>query len=106
MESMSFSDDPLIVDLGGDSMQRKIDYANALNERLAADLNKSRLFNTSLRRLFGDAHKAVLWAINVMADGDYKRVSKDVMQTPDLLRGIGVVCVIIGVAGSVIMEAL
>lgn len=103
---MNFGDAPLIVDLSGDGMKRKLEYANATNKQAAMKLEKSRLVNSSIRHLLEDAHKATMWAIDVVAKGSYQNIPKDMFGTPDLMRGIGVVCVIIGIAGSVINEAL
>lgn len=98
-------DDGIIVDMTGSSLRRRQKEAVEINKQVLQSYQDALLPNVTIRRLFNDAYKSALWAIDVSITRRLKEVPRELVSIPDLLRGVGVLLLVFGLSGVFILEA-
>lgn len=102
MEPTSF----LLTD-GSTSKERKILESNIINKKVLENYNKRLLHNMTIRLLFIDAYNSINVILDAITTSNYQSFI-DHLKDPnkDIVRGLGVLCSIIGIFGTVILETL
>jgi hypothetical protein len=98
----------LLVDNSGGSLHRKNYEARMYNKMIRNELESTKLSNITLRMMIKDAYVALLWILDFMAASQKSRKTnslfKEIHSKPDILRGIGTLCIMVAIVGCIVYE--